>query len=676
MYWSKDYGTTLIPPGEWKLKTWLAIIHTNDNHGPPSPKDVEDVISEAKKLAPNANIKIGRLSDFYDAVIKESPSLETIRGDMPDTWIHGFMSMPGGGKTAGALRQNMYVLEALNTEYQMWTGHSQDVSEIIAEASVNSFLFNEHTFGLSGSSERFGDDFKVLKARGAFQKQEHSWREKADRIYPSQRAVDIAFENQMNQLSASVKGVGRKVVVYNPLPWMRTGVVSMQRAGHDVTSLKDAETGEIVDVTNEQGFITFIAKSVPSMGYRTYLIVDKTQKAENKTCVFDATGQFIENEYLKVIFDSAKGCITSMIDKRTRKEMVNQNSNYGFGQYLYEQFGKENVDQFLNTYPKIKPDWAISDFGKLGLPNSPYQAFLGNHARIVFSKTVNSVSTTLFFAPTAGIPHDYNITYTLYANTPYLEILWGINGKPAVARPEAGWISLPFNLENIQFKLGRLGSIVNPAKDFIEGSNFDFNYLNSGMALIDNTGSGYGLSSPDAPCVSLDRPGLWTYTGHFDRNRPNVFVNLYNNQWSTNFTEWVDGSWSAKLYVWSVAGYTNESAVLTPSMELRVPLQAAPSWGSKNGTLPFSASGIELSRKGILVTAFGKNIDGDGTILRLWEQAGDAGKCVITLPGNKSFKSAQFCDLRGQTSGKVFAVTDSKIEVDIAAYAPVSLLLK
>ena len=64
IYWGRDYGTSLVPDSTWKHKTWLAIVHTGDNQGPPSPKDVEEVLSKARKLAPNAKLRIGRISDF------------------------------------------------------------------------------------------------------------------------------------------------------------------------------------------------------------------------------------------------------------------------------------------------------------------------------------------------------------------------------------------------------------------------------------------------------------------------------------------------------------------------------------------------------------------------------------------------------------------------------------
>ena len=58
-------------------------------------------------------------------------------------------------------------------------------------------------------------------------------------------------------------------------------------------------------------------------------------------------------------------------------------------------------------------------------------------------------------------------------------------------------------------------------------------------------------------------------------------------------------------------------------------------------------AGIELSRKGVLVTALGPNPDGDGTLLRLWEQAGEGGVCTVRLSEALRNAALQPCDLRG-----------------------------
>ena len=60
--------------------------------------------------APNAKVKIGRMSDFYNSIIKENPQLPIVKGDMPDTWIHGFMSMPREVKDSRRINRDLFSL--------------------------------------------------------------------------------------------------------------------------------------------------------------------------------------------------------------------------------------------------------------------------------------------------------------------------------------------------------------------------------------------------------------------------------------------------------------------------------------------------------------------------------------------------------------------------------------
>lgn len=43
MYTAESYGTGLVPPPDWPHRTWLALIHTGDNHGPPTPNEVREL---------------------------------------------------------------------------------------------------------------------------------------------------------------------------------------------------------------------------------------------------------------------------------------------------------------------------------------------------------------------------------------------------------------------------------------------------------------------------------------------------------------------------------------------------------------------------------------------------------------------------------------------------------
>lgn len=685
MYWGKYYGTTLIPSEDWQYKTWLAIIHTNDNSGAPTPEEVKKILADAHRLAPNAKVKIGRISDFYDEIMKENPQLPVVRGDMPDTWIHGYASMPKELKGNRTNSVRLSTLESMNSLYRLWTNKNFDITNIVESAYETSGLFDEHTFGMAMSHGQsgywcYGEEFKLQRAKGIFKPIEDSWKEKADRVYQGERMVIPTLKRQFEEFAQQIKIDGQHVLVFNSLPWQRNGMVTIQAQSglNSFKAVKDLETGKTIPVFNKGNIIQFYAENIPSLGYRTYIPADSITVADDTELKFSIEGNTIENEFIKISIDPVNGSLVSIQNKKSGKEMVKKDDNYGFGQYLYERFSKEITDKYADVYIKNKPStwsWAESELGRINLSNDPYKALHGENAKVIYSKNEYSVSATVIFSEDKDLPHDYSLEISLCKFSHLVEINWTINNKPADSWPEGGWITFPFNVSKPTFKLGRLGGIVNPAKDFIKGSNFDYFFVNSGLAVIDDNGEGFGMCSPDAQGISLDRPGLWKYTGSFIPQKPNVFLNLYNNQWSTNFTEWIEGSWSTKLFLWFIDKYDNEKSIITPSQEIRTPLIATIA-GSSNGSLPVVNKGANLSMKGVLLTAFTQNPDGSGYVLRLWEQAGNSGKCNISLSQQFNFKSAQPCNLRGEIAGNLIQIVNGVFETEIKSYEPKSFILK
>ena len=70
-----------------------------------------------------------------------------------------------------------------------------------------------------------------------------------------------------------------------------------------------------------------------------------------------------------------------------------------------------------------------------------------------------------------------------------------------------------------------------------------------------------------------------------------------------------------------------------------------------------------------------KNPYGDGLILRLWEQAGNSGKCTISLPEGLNGKMAIPVNLRGEVTGSPFEIKNNSISVDIKGYKPYSFMI-
>lgn len=679
-YYGEYYGTSPAPPKDWAHKTWLAIIQTNDNSGAPTYEEYREAVKNVEKLNPGAKVRGGSMADFYNTIIKEDPKLITVKGDMPDTWIHGYMSMPREMKSSRALSKSTLNLEAFSTLSSIWGRKPEEPINTVVDQSIEDInLFDEHTWGVAishGSSGywAYGKDFEKLRAKGYYDFIEYSWKEKGNYITGSEKLILPTFSRELMRLATIVNVKGNRIVVYNPLPWERNDMVTIQIGSGFKKSLKNVATGEIVPIVKNKNILQFQANHIPAMGYATFVPTDEEAVTPKSNLSFDAEKAMMENDFFKITFDKQSGTIKSLIDKKSNKEMVNANADYKFGQYINERFAKTQTDKYAKDYIKAGWDWAYKELGRINLDDSPYKKSSGKNAAIEFSKDALSVTASMTFKGDADLNHNYSMIFTLYENKPTVEVIWSINGKPADPWPEGGWISFPFNIENAQFKLGRLGAVVDPAKDFVKGTNLDYGFITTGVGVLDKNNQGFGLTSPDVPGVSLDRPGLWKYSTDFVPQKGNVFFNLYNNQWSTNFTEWVEGSWSAKFYIWSIDHYTDGSSIVMPSEEIRNPLMVGFT-GGEAGKQAASLKGVSVSEKGVLVTFFGKNRDGEGDVIRLWEQNGRTGSCTVNLPVGNPYKSAQPCNLRGEKMGAAIPIKNNALEVKLNANQPASFIL-
>ena len=150
-----------------------------------------------------------------------------------------------------------------------------------------------------------------------------------------------------------------------------------------------------------------------------------------------------------------------------------------------------------------------------------------------------------------------------------------------------------------------------------------------------------------------------------------MYINLFNNQWSTNFRLWNSGTWSSRVRLWSVADADAEKNLVTPSEEARCPLVGIVADGP-GGALPPQQAGLQISKRGVKVTAFFPDPSGKGLILRLWELAGHSGNCQVRLPAGIKAKQVQPLDLRDNPIGAPIQIRSGKFEVPIWEFAPAS----
>ena len=682
-FYSRDYGSGLTPPPDWPFKVWLALIHTGDNQGPPNPESVQRLREQATEQLPGVRLKFGRLSDFSDALREAHPDLGTtlpvIRGDMPDTWVYGLMSMPQDTKRGELTRPRIAALEALATQMAAW-GAAGSRSADLARAYEQSLLYGEHTWGIDFKkfgTRVYGEEFRKAYAEGKYALAVDSYAEKAGYNLAAEQIVAPALAADMAALAQGVKADGWRTVVYNPLPWERDGIVEVAAESGAAlpAALKDASSDESIAAEADAGGLRFVARALPPLGYRTFVAASAAYSEPTDVALHEDQ-RVLSNAFFRVKLDPARGTLSSITEMDSGRELVDGSAAHGFGQHFRERYNQADIGVYAKAYLRhIEDGWPLPDMARAGLPPAEHQIAVARSMSLEFRPGGPASVSAVMKSQPGELGYGVTLTVTLYSRLPYVELTWSAIDKPMETWPEAGWLALPFRVEQPSFRMGRLGGIVDPAKDVVRGANHEMYKLTNGMAIVDRGGAGVGLCPIDSPLVSLEHTGGYRYSKDFVPTKAMVYVNLYNNLFGTNFQQWSLGTWSSRIRIWSFDQYDPAASLIMPAREARVGLEAGIA-NAPAGALPLESWGLAVSRSGVEVTAFGPNPDGAGLVLRLWEQAGQDGACTVQLPKGLKVARVQSCDLRGRPApGEEPALHDGAFTVNLRHNAPASFLL-
>ncbi len=462
-------GTNFLPPKGWPHKAWLAILVTPDNSGPPQAEDLKPLFDEVAEKMPGVNIRMGRMQEFADAIIESGTALPVVKKEAPDTWIHGVMSDPGGIKTYRNLQPLSPAAEALNTQLQIWDLPVDDATQIFKKANEQMMLYAEHTWGIAQGVKVYGDNF-YNEPEDKYKNLEDSWEDKTDYVRRADSLISIQVASDLKALAEAVDHNGERILVYNPLPWNRSGMV------------------EIPDSTGRY----FYAENIPANGYKTFPL----KNIKSPEHAIEASNA-IENEYYRIAFDPYRGVIKSLIDKRSGKEWVTSNSSEGLGQYMNERFTYEQCLDYTLSYQNKRAlgcfdlpedeDWPHPGINKPGMiPDSivPYRAASPKNGTLTISRN-GIIQTAVLKMPGDSENHipAIELHVRLGSRMPYVDIECIIKDKGKDNWPEADWLCLPFNIQNPTFKIGRALGTIDPANDLMEGANRHLYSVGSGVFI-------------------------------------------------------------------------------------------------------------------------------------------------------------------------------------------------
>ncbi|MFA6830933.1 MAG: hypothetical protein WCR36_01485 [Bacteroidaceae bacterium] len=212
-----DYLNSLSKKGYKYDNVGLEFLGIGGDNSAPSTYACENVIKWNEKYE-FPNIRLSLFKDYLGKIeAKYGNNLSEIRGAWPDWWTDGFAS---GARETAAIRQTHGEIISNLAGLSMAKLFGSEIPKYwhseIANINRSILFYDEHTFGASGSiTEPFSRETmnqRVIKASFAYEAFRHN------------RLMREAAFGFLNEIVSPTKSP--TLVVYNPLSWNRTSVVS------------------------------------------------------------------------------------------------------------------------------------------------------------------------------------------------------------------------------------------------------------------------------------------------------------------------------------------------------------------------------------------------------------------------------------------------------------------
>jgi alpha-mannosidase len=143
------------------------------------------------------------------------------------------------------------------------------------------------------------------------------------------RAEEIgraALSHAQDALVSRIRAPEDAVVVFNPLPWSRGGLIELPWSESLAAQGSSMDDGKLLFQTvksGEEKKLLLEVDSVPSLGYRMFPLVPLSPESGDEITV---SPTLLENRFYRITLDE-RGQITSLFDKRNQREVLTAPGN-------------------------------------------------------------------------------------------------------------------------------------------------------------------------------------------------------------------------------------------------------------------------------------------------------------------------------------------------------------
>ena len=491
------------------------------------------------------------------------------------------------------------------------------------------------------------------------------------------------LDESLSTIAANIEtgAEGKSIIVFNPLSWARSGLIELPLQGLGETFQVYDEHGEIVpsDIVEKDQKRIFMARNVPSIGYREYKVKRAGQASKGPStalsCKESEDEIRLENEFLAIGISKKTGLLTSIFDKKNNIETLRGEGN------LIRIFDDTPVEgrRCLNspTDASIFDSWELYIHEQSGGPKyvelrEPLEV------QLVEAGSVRSTVRVRYTYTQEGRPDSsFDQEISLYDTVPLLKfnlhVSWHASHRlakvvfPLNVHNDATSYEIPYGYITRRDPTSSKATPDEKAKYEAPGQKWiDHTDTNGayGVSLLNDCKYGFNVAN-DAIGMTLLRSARYA-----TELRMTFFGLPYDEKTATTIADQGEHDMSYALYPHRSDFKTALTA--KKAYEFNYPLLPVEE-ANHSGTLPPTHSFISIEPDNLILTVIKKSEDSDDLILRCYETSGEETNAAIRVA--QHFEEARETNLLEHEISKLKTYED-RIELPIGKNEIKSVQLK
>lgn len=267
----------------------------------------------------------------------------------------------------------------------------------------------------------------------------------------------------------------------------------------------------------------------------------------------------IMTKHFVLAIDPKTGAIIRLQNRKTGKEWAS--AEHPLALFTYQTLSAGDFAKYLDTYVRIKADWAPRDFGKPNIEHfgalseewhptvtQAWSGSTGDAHRIVLELKIDDAKTAA--TGLVAWPATMYLELELPDSEPVLHLKFSSFNKVENRLPESLWLTfdpVTTTADPDAWLLEKSGQPVRPT-DVVRGGARHMHAISEKISYTEGSHR-FDLATLDAPVIALGERSPLNFSLNPPDVKSGIHVNLFNNAWGTNYIQWCGGDWAYRFTV-------------------------------------------------------------------------------------------------------------------------------